>query len=233
MSDRVVDGPEEFNRQLAEAARSMQVEIGTQATLDQAISNATQIVDGCDLVGISIAHKDGIDTPAGSDEATRRIDELQYALGQGPCFDALREHHTVHSADLARDDRWPEWGPRMAQELGVVSTVSYRLYVTGSTIGVLNLYSRTVDGFDGDDIENGRALAAHVAVAVAGAQDAEHLERALVNRTLIGQAEGILMERFDISPDQAFGVLRRISQGRNIKLNKVAEELVRTRQTPQ
>jgi AmiR/NasT family two-component response regulator len=49
---------------------------------------------------------------------------------------------------------------------------------------------------------------------------------------VIGQAEGILMERFKISADQAFAVLRRVSQDRNLKLNKVAEEVVSTRKTP-
>ena len=58
------------------------------------------------------------------------------------------------------------------------------------------------------------------------------LETAIVNRTVIGRAEGILMERFDISPDHAFAVLRRVSQHRNVKLNRIAEELVRTRETP-
>ena len=60
-----------------------------------------------------------------------------------------------------------------------------------------------------------------------------HLELAIANRTVIGQAEGILMERFGIPADQAFAVLRRVSQHRNVKLNRVAEELVRTRETPE
>jgi AmiR/NasT family two-component response regulator len=55
---------------------------------------------------------------------------------------------------------------------------------------------------------------------------------AITNRTVIGRAEGILMERFGLTPDQAFAVLRRVSQRRNVKLNQVAEELVRTRVTP-
>jgi AmiR/NasT family two-component response regulator len=67
---------------------------------------------------------------------------------------------------------------------------------------------------------------------LAEAQNVTHLETAINVRTGIGRAEGILMERFDISPAQAFAVLRRVSQDRNIKLNRVAEELVQTRETP-
>ena len=96
----------------------------------------------------------------------------------------------------------------------------------------MNLYSLKLDAFDADDINNGEALAAHVGVALAASQNAEHLQMAITNRTVIGRAEGILMERFGLAPAQAFAVLRRVSQRRNVKLNSVAEELVRTRETP-
>ena len=75
--------------------------------------------------------------------------------------------------------------------------------------------------------------ATHVGVALAASQHAANLHTAISTRTLIGRAEGILMERFGMPADQAFAVLRRVSQRRNVKLNRVAEELVRTRETPQ
>lgn len=221
-----------FADQLADAARSMQGLASTQLTLEKVVLVATEIIEGCDLVGISIIHGDGIDTPVGSDETLNRIDGLQFVLKEGPCFDALRMHEIVHSRDLANDKRWPRWGPLIAKEAGVASIVSYRLYTTEDTLGALNLYSKKLDAFDADDINNGQALAAHVGVALAASQHAEHLEMAISNRTVIGRAEGILMERFDIRPDQAFAVLRRVSQHRNVKLNCVAEDLVRTRETP-
>jgi GAF domain-containing protein len=221
-----------LTRQLADAARSMTGWSSTQQTLDSVVALATDIVRGCDLVGISVVHADHIDTPAGSDESLNRIDELQYVLKEGPCFDALRMHETVHSDDLATDARWPRWGPLVAREIGVVSVVSYRLYTTEESIGAMNLYSRSPAAFDSDDIYNGLALAAHVAVALATAQNVANLHTAITTRTVIGRAEGILMERFDISPAQAFAILRRVSQDRNVKLNQVAEELVVTRLTP-
>jgi transcriptional regulator with GAF, ATPase, and Fis domain len=221
-----------FTGQLADAARSMQGENGTQDTLDKAVVIATELIECCDLAGISIVHHNGIETPAGSDAALRRIDELQYELKEGPCLDALLTHETVHSTGLADDERWPKWGPRVATEIGVASNVSYRLFTTKDTLGAMNLYSRKPEAFDTEDIYNGQALAAHVAVALASAQNAENLETAVTNRTVIGQAEGILMERFDISAEHAFSVLRRVSQQRNVKLSRVAEQLVTTRETP-
>jgi AmiR/NasT family two-component response regulator len=120
----------------------------------------------------------------------------------------------------------------VAREIGVVSVVSYRLYTTEESIGAMNLYSRSHAAFDSDDIYNGLALATHVAVALATAQNVANLQTAITTRTVIGRAEGILMERFGISPAQAFAILRRVSQDRNVKLNRVAEELVVTRLTP-
>jgi GAF domain-containing protein len=228
-----MDSSKTFSQQLADAARSMQGLTSTQQTLDKVVLVATEIIRGCDLVGISMVHPGGIDTPAGSDQALNRIDELQFKLKEGPCFDALRSHETVQSGDLATDRRWPKWGPLVSKEIGVASIVSYRLFTTEDTLGALNLYSRRPDAFDTDDVYNGQALAAHVAIALAASQNAAHLELAITNRTVIGQAEGILMERFGITAEQAFAVLRRVSQGRNVKLNHVAEELVRTRETPQ
>jgi GAF domain-containing protein len=222
----------EFSRQLASAVRAMHQEPDTQSTLDRAVVTATQIVDGCDLAGISLVHAHGIDTAAGSDESLRRIDELQYTLGQGPCLDALHDHETVYSPDLPNDERWPQWGPRVAQEIGAESNVSCRLFTSKRSLGALNLYSRKPHAFNTDDIYSGLALAAHVAVALAASQKEEHLAQAITNRTVIGQAEGILMERFGIDAEQAFNVLKRLSQHSNRKLHQVAEELTATRQIP-
>lgn len=221
-----------FSELLAAAARSMQEDTSSEHMLETAMSAAGEMIVGCDMVGISVVRPGGIDTPAASSEAMRRIDQLQYDLGQGPCLTALRDHETTISPDLANDERWPVWGARVSEELGLASSVSYRLYTTRDTLGAMNLFSSRLDGFDADDVDNGLALAAHVAVALAGAQNVDNLNTAITNRTVIGQAEGILMERFDMSADRAFDVLRRVSRHSNVKLNKVAAELVETRRTP-
>ena len=210
----------------------MQEQSSTQEMLDEAVQIAIEIIDGCDLAGMSVINPHGVDTPAGSGDELKRLDTLQFELKEGPCFDALEHQEVVLGRDLATDVRWPTWGPLVAREIGVHSIVSYRLFTAANTLGAMNLYSLRTDAFDADDISNGGALAAHVAVALAESQNVTHLETAITVRTVIGRAEGILMERFDLSPAQAFAVLRRVSQNRNVKLNRIAEELVRTRRTP-
>jgi transcriptional regulator with GAF, ATPase, and Fis domain len=229
---REMTTPGEFNRQLAAAARDMANEDSTQATLQRAVALATELIDGCDLAGVSVVHTDHINTPAATDETFRVVDEAQFQMRQGPCLDALKDHETVSSNDLATDERWPEWGPRMVDEAGVKSCLCFQLFTDGDSLGALNLYSRDTHGFTSADLDNGLALAAQVAIALAAAQNEDHLITGLVNRTVIGQAQGILMERYDLSSDAAFHVLVRFSTSLNAKLHEVARRIVTTGHLP-
>lgn len=222
---------EQFLEELSAVARSLQHETGTQRTLEMAVTAATSIIDGCDLAGVSIADSRGVHTRAASDDAVFAMNALQHELAEGPAVDALRHHETVYAPDLSSDERWPRWGPRI-HDIGVRSVLSYRLFTTKDTLGALDLFSRTGDAFDRDGIDNALALAAHVAVAVAAELNDEHLHMAVTTRTVIGQAQGILMERFDLTADRAFQVLVRVSSHQNIKLHNVAGELVTTRNMP-
>jgi GAF domain-containing protein len=224
----------QFNRELAAAAREMQGESSSQAAMDTAVALAVKMFDGCDAAAVSIVHRgERIDSPAVTDGVVREVDEMQFRLGEGPCFDALDQHDTVHSNDLSIDERWPNWGPKIAAEMGMWSIVSYRLFSNERSLGALNLYGRARSSFTTEEIGDGLALAAHVAVALAAAQKMEQLTLAVDTRTLIGQATGMLMERYDLSPDRAFGVLSRLSQHRNVKLRELAEHVVTTRALPE
>jgi hypothetical protein len=116
-----------------------------------------------------------VDTHATSNDALAQVDALQHELKQGPCLDALRQQDTVHSNDLSTDDRWPKWGPEVASRLGLFSIVSYRLFSTEANLGALNLYGSSKSAFTADDVHDGTALAAHIGVALAGAQEVENL----------------------------------------------------------
>ncbi len=222
-----------FRDELAEAAREMQDDDSPKEAMERAVQIATKIIPGCHAAGICVVHRgERIDTHAASDDLVRRIDALQHELSEGPCLDALRKNHTVVSDDLATDARWPSWGPQVVEQVGLSSSVSYRLYSTDKDLGALNLYGTEASAFTSEDIADGRALAAHVAVALAAAQEVEHLEHAMRGRTVIGQATGILMERFDLAPERAFSVLSRMSQQKNVKLRAIADEIVTTRKLP-
>ena len=97
-----------------------------------------------------------------------------------------------------------------------------RLHTSDSTIGSLNLYDVRPGAFTGEDRDVAHILGPARRVALAATREQTNLWKAIDARQLIGQAQGILMERFAIDADQAFGVLRRYSQDHNIKLRKVA-----------
>jgi hypothetical protein len=224
---------ERFDQELAAAARDMQDEGSSKQAMERAVALATQILPGCDAAGVCVVYSGKrVDTHATSTDALAQVDSLQHELKQGPCLDALRLQDTVQSNDLSTDERWPKWGPEVASRLGLFSIVSYRLFSTESNLGALNLYGNSKSAFTADDVHDGFALAAHIGVALAGAQEVENLEKALGGRTVIGQATGILMERFDMTPDRAFGLLSKISQEKNLKLRQLAEQIVQTRAAP-
>ena len=205
----------------------------SREAMDRAVIIATKILPGCDAAGVCVIHNgDRIATHAVSVDALREVDALQHLLSEGPCIDALQHHDIVHSADLTNDERWPHWGPLVALRQGFFSILSYRLFSIGPNLGAMSLYGRSKSAFTTNDVHTGLALASHVGVALSGAQEVEHLLKALGSRAVIGQATGIVMERFDMPPDRAFDVLRRLSQNRNVKLRALAEQIVTTRTVP-
>ncbi len=193
---------------------------------------AVEMVDHAEHAGITLVQRGKLGTPAVSHDVVRRVDELQYEHREGPCVDAILEDEVVHSPDIAGDERWPKWGARTAEETGIRSMLCFRLFTLDDTIGALNLYSSRPAAFEREDREIGLALAAHAALAVVAAREIETLHLAVDSRTIIGQAVGILMERFDIDADRAFAVLKRVSQNSNRKVREIAHELVTTRRTP-
>jgi len=211
----------------------MAEEKDTPSTLERAVQMATDLVANADVAGLWPVHPGGIDTPAASHEDLRRIDELQYELNEGPCLQALRQTEVLTVTNLAEDPRWPTWGPHIARELDIHSSMSFRLFTDDENMGALNVYAREVNAFNHDDLLDGLTIAAHAAVALAATVHEDQLRRALDTRRMIGEATGILRERFGLTTDQAFGVLRRMSQTHNIKLHQVANTSVDTGRLPQ
>jgi hypothetical protein len=110
--------------------------------------------------------------------------------------------------------------------------LSFQLYVEGDNLGALNLYSRTPVAFDDESEHVGLLFASHAAIAYDAVRQQTGLARSVATRQLIGQAQGILMERHKITADQAFGLLVRASQHRNTKLRDVADALVHSGELP-
>ncbi|SHF88822.1 GAF and ANTAR domain-containing protein [Geodermatophilus nigrescens] len=211
---------------MSQVARSLQEEHGdVGATLEAITSAAVHSVPGTDECGITLVIKRRkVESRAPTGDLPRRIDRLQERLGEGPCLDAVYEEQTVRIDDIREERRWSRFAAEAAR-LGVRSMLSFQLFVTGGTLGALNLYAQEPRAF-GEEAESiGLVFASHGAIALAGAQAEEHLRVAVASRDLIGQAKGILMERYKITADDAFRLLVTTSSRTNRKLVTIAEEL--------
>ncbi len=216
----------------AAAAADMAYQPDIESTLDRIVENARKVTSA-DEAGIFRTHGGGrIALAETSSAAVRRANELQLECQEGPCLQTIWSSATSRINDTRTDSRWPNWGPAVA-ELGWLSILSVRLYTPTRTLGALNLYSRDADRFDDDDAEIGEIFAQHASIALANSVEEDGLHRAIGARHLIGQAQGVLMERYDISADRAFTVLRRYSQDHNVKLRQVAQHVIEQKHLPE
>lgn len=165
-----------------------------------------------------------------------KLDALQRELGEGPALTAVDEappDGVVAADDFAGQDgdRWPGFAAH-ALEAGYRSMLSVRLQVEGTARAGLNLYATRPYAFDAQARRAAGLFGLSAGLLLLAAEHATHLERALASRDLIGRAKGVLMERFGIDEDAAFGRLVDASQHTNLKLVEVAAWLVEHHAAP-
>ena len=212
---------------MADTADRLDEEQSLDDALDAAVHTVLGAVPGVDHASVTRRLSNGrFETVAATDQLVRDLDELQYETGEGPCVHALTsgQSQVVDNRDNA--DEWPRFTLR-ANELGVRARMAYLLTRDAHMEAALNLYSTEVDEFDVDTQHIGRLFATHAAIAMGKARVEEGLNLALSTRKEIGQAIGILMERYAMDEDRAFQFLVRISRSSNMKLRDIAHELVK------
>jgi GAF domain-containing protein len=220
----------------ADAFAQLAVELhdsdGVAETVETAVQFARQALS-CRYAGLVLVERG--QTPviaAVTAPVITSLYQLQLDTGQGPLMASLESRVPILVADAGTDDRWsPDWAALTAS-IGIRSVLHLPLMPAGQPVGVLSLFSEQPDGFDSDDLAIGHILARHASIAVANARNEETMAQAVDARKLVGQAMGILMERYDLDSDRAFGVLRRYSQDSNTKLRDVAQQLIDTRKLP-
>ncbi|MDP9071250.1 MAG: GAF and ANTAR domain-containing protein [Actinomycetota bacterium] len=221
--------PDELSKSLSSLSSLLVSEESTETTLRRVADLAHATIGSCDGAGVTLAKEEKAVTAACSTDVVLEVDGAQYDSGEGPCLDAIRQLQ-VFRVDTLPDPAWPSFSAA-ALEKGFNSVFSIPLTVRDEALGALNLYSRQQHGFDACE-EVGLMFAAQAAVALSNAQVhgatkalADHLSQAVASRDVIGQAKGILMAREGCTAEQAFDMLRRVSQRENRKLREVAEEM--------
>ena len=216
-------------QRMAELARASAAPRSVEQVLSDVTAAAMELIPGADTAGVLLIGKGGkFETVAGTSDLPHRLDELQMKFNEEPCVEAALDELIVRTDDFRSEQRWPKYSAAVV-EVGILSGLSFKLYTSDRTAGALNLFAFKPSAFDADDETTGVVLAAHAAAAILASRHGEQLQSALSTRDRIGQAKGIIMERFGVDDVRAFEMLRRLSQDSNTRLIDIAQRVVDTR----
>jgi GAF domain-containing protein len=200
---------------------------------------AKTVMPGNPEASVSLLIKGRPTTVASTGQLATDLDETQYERDHGPCLHAARTGEQTEIADTRTDSRWQDYTPR-AVEHGNLSSLSTPLVIDDEEVtGALNVYARRPHAFDEDSRTAATRFAPYAAVAAGNVRAyqvvrdrADNLQAALETRGVIDQAKGILMDRHNLTADQAFQVLAQMSMKANRELHVVADDLVHTGELP-
>jgi GAF domain-containing protein len=214
---------------MAELARAVAGPRSVEDVLAGVTRAAVELVPGADIAGVLlIAKGERFESLVGTSDLIYKLDALQVEHGEGPCIEAALDELIVRTNDFETEQRWPKYS-RAVRETGVRSGLSFKLYTGEQTAGALNLFSMKPNAFTGESEAIGSVLAAHAAAAILASRHDEQLRSALNTRDTIGQAKGIIMERYKLDAVGAFDMLRRLSQDMNTRLAEIAQRVIATR----
>lgn len=222
------DGNATIVTQLVELVANLQREQSDTASgLRELIESGVDHVTGSQYAGITLAKKN---KSVSSVVATHRypmvLDAIQNSAGEGPCLAAAWEHHIMHIADLNAEQRWLRYRRLALEQTPIRSILSYELFIDDTSMAALNFYADRPQAFREDAVEVGAVFATHIALAWSMMRRQDQFRSALASRDLIGQAKGVIMERFNLDSVEAFELLTRLSQKSNIRLVDIAAALI-------
>ncbi|OBB92087.1 GAF and ANTAR domain-containing protein [Mycobacterium sp. 852002-40037_SCH5390672] len=222
------DGSATIVTQLVELVANLQREQSDTASgLHELIEHGVDHVIGSQYAGITLAEKNkSVSSVAATHRYPMVLDAIQNRCGEGPCLAAAWEHHIMHIADLNAEQRWLCYRRYALEQTPIRSILSYELYVDHSSMAALNFYADRPQAFSEESVEVGAVFATHTALAWSMMRRQEQFRSALASRDIIGQAKGVVMERFNLDAVEAFELLTRVSQKSNIRLTDVAATLI-------
>jgi transcriptional regulator with GAF, ATPase, and Fis domain len=173
-------------------------------TLRAVTSSSVDLIDGVECADVLlVAGPDLFKSIAATSQLAVEIDDFQKRFREGPCLDAAIGNPMVMCNDLRDDARWPSFA-EAAVEAGVHSLMSFQLYTHNARMGALNLFGLKPDTFTAENEAVAAMLATHAAVALIADDERLQFQSALASRDAIGQAKGMIMERFQVDAVRAF-----------------------------
>ncbi len=240
--DERLEGPVSLSglaRRLIDEFAAVGAKLSGYTDVDEVLADLAhacqRLVPHAEHASTSRRERQGFVTIGATSDVPPRVDKIQYELGRGPCVDAILTDSLFNAGDLRTDPRWPDFGRRAAEETGILSMLSFRLFFedtdSADLLAGLNLYATKPEAFDEVDETVLGLVATHGALAISAAQQrrrADGVTAALQSNRDIGAALGVLMTRLLVTREQAFDLMRIASQRTNRKLRDVAEDVLET-----
>ena len=229
-------GIEATHLRIAEVAQQLhsRPDTDSETVIAELAEHAAVEVPGAQYAGITVTRNaKHIDTPVATHIYPMLLDKIQQRHEEGPCLAAAWEEKAIHVADLENDDRFPRYREDALAETPIRSIMAFQLFIAGETMGALNVYSEQPRSFTEESRTIGLVFAAHSSVAWNSARREKQFKQALASRDVIGQAKGMIMERYGVDAVQAFDLLRKLSQDSNVPLTRIANELVAKSDAPE
>jgi hypothetical protein len=196
------------------------------AAFDQLVKEAVRFVPGAAHAGITITRRrKEVQTTSATGPYPAVLDRIQQRHQEGPCLAAAWDTTPFASTTLPATSggRTTARRPSSRRQSDLIC---FRLFGDSQNVGALNFYAEQVNAFDDQSVEVGLLFAAHTALAWNTLRRDRQFRSALASRDVIGQAKGILMERFKIDAVTAFELLTRLSQESNTSVAEIAHRLV-------
>ncbi len=220
-----------FDSAILDLATDFAEHTDVERTLAHLSATAVAHIDGVDFADFMLIDGGQFRSVAPTAPLIADLDRIQMEHRQGPCLEATAADSVIRCPDLRQEQRWPAF-TTAAVEKGVRSALSFQLYTHNAGAGAFNILSNTPHAFDINAETALAMLATHAAITLIDADRETQFHSALASRDLIGQAKGIIMERFLLDAQHAFALLTKLSQDTNTPVRTVASQLVASSAQP-
>jgi hypothetical protein len=197
------------------------------AFLRGVIEGAVELVPGAQYAGVTVAQRRGrSETEAATHRYPGLLDEIQHRCKQGPGLSAGALQESIRVDDLVSDHRWPLYRKETLEQTPIRSILSLRMFSEGGTSATVSFYAERAGAFDDESVDVASIFATHTGLVWNMMRRDQQFRSALASRDLIGRAKGRMIERFNIDDDQAFAMLKLMSQNSNTPIAQVAQRVV-------
>ncbi|MBY5161495.1 GAF and ANTAR domain-containing protein [Salsipaludibacter albus] len=200
-----------------------------------------QVVEVLDIdgAGVSLARGgEALQFVTATDRRAATIEDAQLSEREGPCQQAFHDGKQVAVGDLEEDCPWPDYG-RAALDRGIRAVAGLPMPVGRDRIGAMDLYRAAPGPWTDEELRVAQLLADMASGYILNNMELSEsrsltmqLQEALDSRVVIEQAKGMISGRSDMSPNEAFELLRRHARSTGTRLHDLCRGVVDGDVTP-